>query len=116
MPQSFLQTHPHIRRIIYGVCGLGVLALAGCTSAGDFVGVVHGYIGEIDTPIGLTIDGIPTILPDVTSQLGYERAIDGRVRDAFSTLKTRELSATGLTANILACEADPDCLKAALSD
>ena len=96
--------------------GAAALALAGCTSAGDFVGVVHGYIGEIDTPIGLTIDGIPTILPDGTSQLGYERAPDGRVRDAFSTLKTRELSATGLTANILACEADPDCLKAALSD
>ncbi len=96
--------------------GALALAVAGCSSAGDFVGSVHGYIGEIDTPFGLNVDGIPTILPDGTSQLGYERAPDGRVKDAFSTLKTRELNATGLTANIIACKADPDCLRAALSD
>lgn len=97
---------------------LGVLALAGCSAAGDFVGSPHGYIGDIKTPIGLDIEGVPTIVPDGTSPMGY-RKTDATIEDAYSMIKTPQITATGPAAIITACAFTPepgDCVSVALGN
>lgn len=88
-----------------------VLALGGCSSAGDFLGSPHGYIGDIDTPVGLTINGVPTIFPDGTLPLGYR---NGDIEGAFNTITTADVTATGMVAIVLACNGDEGCIRAVL--
>ena len=88
------------------------LALAGCSG---FVGSPHGYIGDIEMPIGLTIKGVPSIVPDGAAPMGFRMNADGSIEDAYNTLKTDSVSATGMTAIVLACGSDPDCIRAALN-
>ncbi len=90
---------------------VAALTLAGCSSAGDFVGSPHAYIGEIETPIGLNVDGVPTIAPDGTTPMGYR---NGDIFGAYNTIKTADATATGIAAIVVACGADQDCIVAAL--
>ncbi len=96
------------------IAPLLALALGACSAAGDFVGSPHAYIGEIETPIGLNVDGVPTIAPDGTSPMGFRRNADGSVEGAYNTVRTPEITITGIAAIVWTCGADQDCIVAAL--
>ncbi len=91
-----------------------VFVVAGCEG---FVGSPHGYIGTLNTTL-FDVNGTPTIAPDGTSAMGFRRK-DGSIEDAFSMLKTPNLTATGLPAIIAACLGADDvseCVDAALGN
>lgn len=58
MPESFLQTHPHIRRIIYGVCVLAALAALGSMFGWDRVaGWAESAARTFGVEIGVATEG-----------------------------------------------------------
>ena len=86
---------------------IALAALAGCSSSG-FGG---GFDGSIDT-LTVDIEGhSSTFDKESELPLGYLRSDS---QEAYPTYSSGEVNATGLAATIAACEADPECIKAAL--
>ena len=82
-------------------------ALAGCSASG-FGG---GFDGSIDT-LTIDIEGhSSTFNKGDELPLGYLRSGD---QEAYPTYSSGEVNATGLAATIAACEANPECITAAL--
>ena len=91
---------------------LPFIALVGCTATGDYLGPKRGFDGSIDT-LTVDIEGHSTTFNKESElPLGYLRSGD---QEAYPTYSSGEVNATGLAATIAACEADPECIKAALN-
>ncbi len=88
------------------------LGLAGCEG---FVGMPHGYVGKInvETFVGpsFEIDAVPSIVPDGGEPMGFR---NGFIEDAYSYLRTSELTAVGMPAIAESCDAKADCIEALL--
>ena len=88
------------------------LALAGCAADGSYIGPKRGFDGSFST-LTADLDGHSnTFNREAELPLGYLRSGD---QEAYSTFSSGEVNATGLAAEIAACAADPECLKAALN-
>ena len=58
-----------------------VVIVAGCSGEGGFTGSPHGYSGTVNT-IWADINGVPTIVPDGGSPMGYR---NGQEEDMYTT-------------------------------
>ena len=111
---------------------LGGLGLAGCSSAGGYVGPTTAPFFEADT-LFFTGRGMPTAVPKDSTAAGFR---DGQVQDIYSWMKGKNVEGTGWPARILSlgelsvdaqkiiamlylCEAAPDhesCTGGAIAD
>ena len=85
-----------------------LFALGACAGDGDFLGA--GGIGSVNTRF-ITLDNVPTVAPEGTEAIGYS---NGVIHGAYNTIKTADVTATGMAAIVIACGADQDCIVAAL--
>ena len=92
---------------------LPFIALAACSANGDYLGPSRAFDGSVST-ITVDIDGhSSTFKRDEELPLGYLRS--GQ-QEAYSTFSNSDgVNSTGLAAEIAACGADPECIKAALN-
>ena len=88
------------------------LSLAGCGADGSYIGPKRAFDGSFST-LMVDIDGhSSTYSREAELPLGYLRSGE---QEQYSTFSSGEVNATGLAAEIAACAADPECLKAALN-
>ena len=78
-----------------------VLIVAGCSGDGDFIGSPHAYQGKVGSFWGVDIDGVPTVVPDGASPMGYRMSLEGE-EDIYTTYDDGTLKATGRAAYALA--------------
>ncbi len=73
--------------------GAAVLALAGCSADGGYVGPQTAPFFEADT-LWFSGRGMPTAVPEGSTAAGY-REEDGKISDIYSWIKTDRYEALG---------------------
>ena len=90
------------------------LALAGCAADGSYTGFSRAFDGSFST-ITTEVEGHSSAYKrDEELPLGYL----GEGQEQYSTYSNSDefgVNATGLAAEIAACDADPDCIEAAVN-
>ena len=62
---------------------LAAFVLAGCSADSGFVGSPHGMTGTVNT-IWADVNGVPTIVPDGASPMGYRNEFEEDIYTTYS--------------------------------